>query len=44
MEQQLATNAKLDQLISSFQTNQTTTALGYLGTTVRYDSSLDVTT
>lgn len=44
VEQQLATNSKLDQLISSFQTNQTTTALGYLGTTVRYDSSVVVPT
>lgn len=40
VEQQLATNSKLDSLLSSFQTNQTTTALGYLGTTVRYDSSV----
>lgn len=44
VEQQLATNSKLDQLLSSFQTNQTTTALGYLGTTVRYDSSVVVPT
>ncbi|MBN8939534.1 MAG: hypothetical protein J0H01_08595 [Rhizobiales bacterium] len=39
IEQQLATNDKLDKLIANSQTNQTTTALGYLGTKVSFDAS-----
>lgn len=39
VEQQLATNSKLDNLLSAFQTNQTTAALGYLGRKVSYDAS-----
>ncbi len=39
VEQQLATNSKLDNLISALTGNQTTTSLGYLGRTVTYDSS-----
>jgi flagellar basal-body rod modification protein FlgD len=39
VEQQLATNDKLDKLLSSFQGNQTTTALGYLGTNISFDAS-----
>ena len=39
VEQQLATNSKLDNLLAAFTGNQTTTSLGYLGKTVTYDSS-----
>ncbi len=39
VEQQLATNSKLDNLIAAFTGNQTTTSLGYLGKTVSYDAS-----
>lgn len=39
VEQQLATNSKLDNLIAAMTGNQTTTSLGYLGKTVTYDSS-----
>lgn len=39
VEQQLATNSKLDNLLSALTGNQTTTSLGYLGKTVTYDSS-----
>lgn len=39
VEQQLATNSKLDNLISAMGGSQTTTSLGYLGKTVTYDSS-----
>lgn len=40
VEQQLATNSKLDTLLSAFQGNMTTTSLGYLGRTVSYDASV----
>ncbi|MCZ8316274.1 flagellar hook capping FlgD N-terminal domain-containing protein [Phreatobacter sp.] len=40
VEQQLATNSKLDNLIAAMTGNQTTTSLGYLGKTVTYDSSM----
>jgi flagellar basal-body rod modification protein FlgD len=40
VEQQLATNSKLDSLLTAFQGNQTTTALGYLGKKVSYDASV----
>lgn len=39
VEQQLATNSKLDSLLTAMQGNQTTTALGYLGKKVTYDAS-----
>lgn len=39
VEQQLATNSKLDNLLAAYQTNQTTAALGYLGRKVSYDAS-----
>lgn len=39
VEQQIATNAKLDNMIAAFTGNQTTTSLGYLGKTVTYDAS-----
>lgn len=39
VEQQLATNSKLDSLLAAYQTNQTTAALGYLGRKVSYDAS-----
>ena len=39
IEQQLATNDRLDKLIASAQTSQATTALGYLGTNITYDAS-----
>lgn len=39
IEQQLATNDKLDKLIANSQNSQTTTALGYLGTKVSFDAS-----
>ncbi|MCZ0735234.1 flagellar hook assembly protein FlgD [Phreatobacter sp. AB_2022a] len=39
IEQQLATNDRLDKLISSAQSSQATTALGYLGTNITYDAS-----
>lgn len=40
VEQQLATNSKLDSLLTAVQGSQTTTALGYLGKKVTYDASL----
>jgi flagellar basal-body rod modification protein FlgD len=39
VEQQIATNSKLDTMLAAFQGNQTTTALGYLGKKVTYDAS-----
>jgi flagellar basal-body rod modification protein FlgD len=39
VEQQIATNSKLDNMIAAFTGNQTTTSLGYLGKTVTYDAS-----
>ena len=39
VEQQIATNSKLDTLLSAFSGNLTTTSLGYLGKTVTYDAS-----
>ena len=40
VEQQIATNSKLDTLLSAFSGNLTTTSLGYLGKTVTYDASV----
>ncbi|QCK84658.1 hypothetical protein E8L99_02090 [Phreatobacter aquaticus] len=40
VEQQLSTNSKLDKLLAAQAGSQTTTALGYLGRTVTYNSSL----
>jgi flagellar basal-body rod modification protein FlgD len=39
VEQQIATNSKLDTMLTAFQGNQTTAALGYLGKKVSYDAS-----
>ncbi|MCA0320949.1 MAG: hypothetical protein LCH88_23105 [Proteobacteria bacterium] len=39
VEQQIATNSKLDNMIAAFTGNQTTASLGYLGKTVTYDAS-----
>jgi len=39
VEQQIATNSKLDNMVAAFTGNQTTTSLGYLGKTVTYDAS-----
>lgn len=39
VEQQIATNAKLDTMAAAFAGNQTTASLGYLGKKVTYDAS-----
>jgi len=39
VEQQIATNSKLDAMAAAFSGNQTTASLGYLGKKVTYDAS-----